>query len=373
MGTHYDFHCEPRAYQAEVSGGEWVAFRSQHIKTHLHPLPHQDIAPFVVVSFDALLMASHFKIVASALLKGNVAPFLGAGVNLWAGRELPQRPPSAAELARLLAEYPDWSFDALDLVRASQYFEIVFGSGPLYRELRRVFNRSYEPTPVHELVARLPGWLRAAQAQAPLMITTNYDQVLERALCSADEEFDQIVYVANRLDKHFGHFRHLKWRRKNRSHREIEPDSGQLILRSNEYYDEDLEAGRYPVLVKIHGAVDASAEYDSYVITEDDYIEYLAHADASTLLPAFVGKRLRDCHILFLGYGLRDWNLRVLLRRIWGNRTLTWKSWAIQKDCEELDNLFWRRHDVDLIKAGLEEYTEQLREQLERLVLTPPQ
>src|SRR6266849_5540375 len=86
-----------------------------------------------------------------------------------------------------------------------------------------------------------------------------------------------------------------------------------------------------PVILKIHGAVDMqSADLDSYVITEDDYIEYLAQPELQSFLPVSVHERLKSSHILFMGYALRDWNLRVVLRRIWDTRKLTWKSWAVQ-------------------------------------------
>jgi hypothetical protein len=32
---------------------------------------------------------------------------------------------------------------------------------------------------------------------------------------------------------------------------------------------------------------------------------------------------------------MQDWNLRVILHRIWGQQALAYKSWAIQKDPSE--------------------------------------
>jgi hypothetical protein len=87
------------------------------------------------------------------------------------------------------------------------------------------------------------------------------------------------------------------------------------------------------VILRLHGAVDrVGSEWDSFVITEDHYIDYLTRADISNLLPVTLAARLRRSHYLFLGYRLRDWNLRVILHRIWGQQRLTYKSWAIQQD-----------------------------------------
>ena len=48
-------------------------------------------------------------------------------------------------------------------------------------------------------------------------------------------------------------------------------------------------------------------------------------------MPVTLAAKLRKSHFLFLGYGLRDWNMRVILHRIAGEQRLTYKSWAIQR------------------------------------------
>jgi hypothetical protein len=111
----------------------------------------------------------------------------------------------------------------------------------------------------------------------------------------------------------------------------------------------------------------ANAEQDSYVITEDHYIDYLTRTDISSLLPVTLAAKLRRSHILFLGYGLRDWNLRVILHRIWEERKLTWKSWAIQLNPEELDRRFWMKRDVEIMNVCLEDYVAALSTQLDVL------
>ena len=39
--------------------------------------------------------------------------------------------------------------------------------------------------------------------------------------------------------------------------------------------------------------------------------------------------RLRRSHLLFLGYAVDDWSLRVFLRRVWGHDRLAYRSWAV--------------------------------------------
>jgi hypothetical protein len=120
------------------------------------------------------------------------------------------------------------------------------------------------------------------------------------------------------------------------------------------------------VILKIHGAVDRGGEIerDSYVITEDHYIDYLARGDISRLIPVTLVQILRRSHCLFLGYGLRDCNLRVILNRIWGEERLRSKSWAVQRRPDPLDKELWGKRDVQILDVSLEDYVQGLRNAL---------
>src|SRR4051795_3893590 len=90
----------------------------------------------------------HFQIVARGFLAGDVAPFLGAGVNLWPPPD--NRPPSTRELARSVAGAGAQE-NELDLLRVSQHSEITEVSGPLYPSLHNVFAKDFERTRLHDL------------------------------------------------------------------------------------------------------------------------------------------------------------------------------------------------------------------------------
>jgi hypothetical protein len=135
-----------------------------------------------------------------------------------------------------------------------------------------------------------------------------------------------------------------------------------VIDRPNEYGELGLNART--VILKIHGAIDRiDPERDSYVITEDHYIDYLTRTDISNLVPVTLAARLRRSHFLFLGYSLRDWNLRVILHRIWGQQKLSYKSWAIQFNPEPFEQEYWVRRDVKILSVPLNDYvTTMVRE-----------
>jgi hypothetical protein len=111
--------------------------------------------------------------------------------------------------------------------------------------------------------------------------------------------------------------------------------------------------------MKIHGAVDREDENgDSYVITEDHYIDYVARTNVYSLIPAALMARMSSSHFVFLGYGMRDWNLRVILHHIWSQQVRTFASWAIQKRPDPIDEKFWERHRVEIIEVPLETWLE---------------
>lgn len=316
--------------------------------------------------------AAHVRMVVTQLLKGGVVPFLGAGVNLcgrpqgvdWLRDRLL---PSGRELAEYLPERVGLDYpyaDGSDLLRVAQYVEVNLGSGVLYDALHDIFDDDYAPTAVHRLLADVPAMIRAkAKADGkkcfyPLNITTNYDDLQERAFQEAGEEFDLLTYLAVGEDE--GKFRHTR------------PDGSSVVIESPNTYGIDLCEAR-PVLAKIHGAVARPPTDDipdSFVITQDHYIDYLSHSDISKLIPLGVLTRMRKSNFLFLGYSLGDWNLRVILHRLWGTGGLSYQSWAIMPSPDRLDEKAWSRRGVELLDARLEEYMEQLREESARQVPT---
>lgn len=304
----------------------------------------------------------HYSLVAELLESGEIVPFLGAGANLCdrpddASWEPGRFAPSGGELAQTLAtgsRYPD---PDLDLLRVSQYVDAILGEGRLYRMLHAVFDSNYPPTSLHRFFARLPAALRARGHPQLLLLTTNYDDLLERALADAGEHFDVVWYEAKRGPLH-GRFLHRA------------PDGDVTpIERPNEYTG--LAVGDRTVILKLHGAVDrSSVKGDSYVITEDSYIDYLVGGDVGAQIPFSLLERMAESHFLFLGYSMHDWNLRVILNRIWGAQQLDLKSWAVQREpahagAREVEQALWRdRGDVDLLYAPLREYVGHLEREL---------
>jgi len=70
-----------------------------------------------------------------------------------------------------------------------------------------------------------------------------------------------------------------------------------------------------PLVFHIFGNLDFP---DSLVITEDDYIDFLAKVskDAAKLIPAVAREALADSALMLLGFRLEEWDFRILLRSL---------------------------------------------------------
>jgi SIR2-like domain len=319
----------------------------------------------------------HYRTLITEIKNGLVTPFLGAGANLCS------RPPGAtfiqgqylpdgAELAASLADRFDYPpTDPKELARVAEYAVQTSGSGALYQHLRKLFNHNYPSTPLHVMFAKLRSLLRERGYPAPglLLVSTNYDDVLERAFAEAGEPVDVVKYMTvvkdsqgRKLEGIFMHF---------------PPEGDPVLIREPKTYtdfpeDEDGNLER-SVILKIHGAVHrVDQELDSYVISEDDYIDYLTRTDISALIPKKLVEKLMNSHFLFLGYSLRDWNMRAIFHRIWEERATQWVSWAVQLEPPTLDKKMWSKRGVEILDLGLDEYVAEVDRRLHELKARVP-
>jgi hypothetical protein len=127
-------------------------------------------------------------------------------------------------------------------------------------------------------------------------------------------------------------------------------------------YAAELSPERRTIILKLHGGLDRGDArlWESFVVTEDDYIGYLADGEVASALPVALAARLRRSHLLFLGFGMRDWNLRLVLARVWGADAPAYRSWAVLPGAPPLEREFWRARTIDLVEAPLDEYTAAL-------------
>lgn len=277
-----------------------------------------------------------------ALLGGRVVPVLGlAGVD---------------DLERRLGD----AFDVPVAVRGAlgrvtQYVAAIQGVGPLHDELHTLYASGGEPGPVHSLLARLPAYLRDRSLPYQLIVTTGFDHHVELAFEREGEELDVVTYVAAGPER--GRFVHA-----------APGAEARVVDVPNVYAGLSLE--RRTVLLRLRGIADTSPErnWESFVVTEDDHIDYPGPSELDGAIPVTLSARLRRSHLLFLGYDLTDWNLRLVVSRLRAGRAVPYASWAVRAGPSPLELAFWRRLDVQAIDVDENAFAELLDGRLEGVV-----
>lgn len=312
--------------------------------------------------------------IARAFRNGRVVPFLGAGVNMGPpqpcveGEEPAARLPSGAELSRSLAHlvrFPSESDQELaDLAKVASYYVETSGRRSLREMLHETFNKDYAPRKIHEYLAEVPRPL--------LIVTTNYDDLTEKAFQAKGRPYDLVVHPTDRSDMAGS----VLWWKHGENKEEAQPPNTLPMM-------ERLKTTT--VIYKMHGTVvrpwlkgvsttheedDRPYRDDSYVITEEDYIDFLHRMTMQAAVPTQFMAYFSTRQFLFLGYGLRDWNLRVVLKNL--NAVLKIQdvgrseedeepSWAIQYCPSLLEKRLWERRGVDIYNMDINEFVEQLR------------
>ena len=151
---------------------------------------------------------------------------------------------------------------------------------------------------------------------------------------------------------------------------ELKPVTGE-----HELFDMETDGARIrlnrSVLFKIHGYIDRTSEIDdTFVITEEDYVSFLGRmGSGESILPADLVTMMQSRTLLFLGYGLRDWNFRVLLDRLSRSSLQQKRSYAVVYDIDDAESKLWGVRKVAVLAADLNKFVPRLDA---ALALPPP-
>lgn len=192
-----------------------------------------------------------------------------------------------------------------DLQRVALCFEKSRGlsRATLVARLNDYLMANKRPSPVLEMLAAMP---------FRIIVTTNYDRLMETALRAEGKDPNIVIYDPS-PDK-------------------PTPDDG-----------ED-PSEKAPLLFKMHGDLN---QRESIVITDEDYITFVQRMSDKEVVhpvPMTIRYRMKKWSTLFVGYSLRDYNLRLLFR------TLRWRvdpanfppSFSIDRDPDPLILQVWQ-------------------------------
>jgi len=257
------------------------------------------------------------------LKKQKLVPFLGAGAS-FSSNGAPGLP-GGGKLAESLAEeceYP--GMDKTDLLRVAQYYALTVGEMPLRESVNEKLSLpDVKPGEIHNILA---GW------PIEVVLTTNFDNLMERAFIKNDKDAAKGIY------KRLG-------------------DQEQIKITPTEHA---------PLVYKLHGSLD---DIDSMIMTEDNYIDFLISLiEGNPKIPDKIKNIFDTCSILFIGYGLKDWNIRVLLRYF---RKTDRRSFAVQRDpavasdenaAKEWESmvLYWEKKEISVYNCDALEFLREL-------------
>jgi hypothetical protein len=283
-------------------------------------------------------------------------------------------------------------YDRKDLAKVSSYFSEISGRDRLVPRLRGVFHgKEYTPCDIHLYLAELAKSADIAKNTAPpllneyevlkpsefkplLIVTTNYDNLTEMALEDLKCPFDLVIHPTDHKEMAGS----IMWWK----HGAEKP----IWCRPNKL---EIDLNKTTVLYKMHGSASrVLSEFDSYVITEEDYIDFLSRMTSEEAIPGLFISHFYTRQFLFLGYGLKDWNFRVMLKNLKekskssktnssdsdkasaqkNDKRRELKSWAIQTDPSELERFLWTARDVILFNEDLNKFVAGLRQHSTSLV-----
>lgn len=230
----------------------------------------------------------------------------------------------------------------------AQYIADRHGRENLYAEIRKLFARtSLVPRDTHELFA---AWREfkthnGERVPFPTVITTNYDDVLERRLADAGLPYHLLSYQAD--GPHRGLFYHRS------------ADNGLSIIERPCNIRKFSDAF---VVMKLNGGFDRQRRIpESYSTTRLDYWDLAARIPG--VLPAVVQQNLLSNPLLFLGHGLAVPDIESLVRFAHRDHPGP-RSWAVVLKNDGIE--YWRQCGVEILNRPVNLYVNELRERLAR-------
>lgn len=300
-----------------------------------------------------------YRLIRQALREGGVVPFLGAGASM--SSTPPERPSrgdvpwliAAREMKEVLARecsFPPGAFEASDVSEITSFYVHRFGRERLDDRLHEMLGRpEFRPSETHRLLAEV------AQRTPLVILTTNYDTLMEKALDEQGRAYFVVAYVPQGSS---GFVIYSK-----------EKPAQPLAIRRD---PRDNLAGIPPkveetLVVRLHGpAFPLGKRLGSYVVTEEDQIDWLtmvyAPETSRRSIPPFVLEMLATSHLLSLGHSARDWTQRAMLRTLMDRPGSHPRSMAVALNPSHMSITTWQRYDVDLYNLDLKEWAARMRE-----------
>ena len=283
------------------------------------------------------------------------------------------------------------------LLTVASYFNKPRDREELVHSLVERFAAVRHVTPIQQLVGSCAKQFVDAQNARPrtsekddyLIITTNYDQLIEQTLTDL-----QVPTCVLRVD-----------RKSSRVFIDFMPGAQDFLRLTQEqfaelertYKEDDFESQHRPasqfclsnkthavaMVYKIHGCPVSDERYqaDNVVISDQDYVMFIQKNGLNNeLIPAYIRTRAMYAGFLFLGYSFSDWNVRSLYKQFVRSREDSHRltapppaeeqmppaddeddDYIVMRSYDDEDDYFFQQWRVSVLVSELDEFATALR------------
>jgi hypothetical protein len=291
---------------------------------------------------------------------GRCVPFLGAAANVGGGgTRIPTGVELALEIVGAMTGVAVKSLDELvtvdpkhavlkdrkelvrldlsELARISLYYRNQLGAKDFLDDVRgRIIHKASAPSPLLQVLARLP---------FKLIVTTNYDGMMEAAL--GKRPYLRVAQPIHGFEEKRG----------------ADLDEKLTNFEGVRLYKLHGEFPEVRVLAAHEDLPAHEGEASPIIITEEDYIQFLVVLrEPLRGVPKWVQSQIRQSRFLFLGYGLEDWDFRTLFEGLIAPipKFLKPTSYAIQWDPPQFWVDYWEARGVWIYGMDISKFAEQL-------------
>jgi hypothetical protein len=239
-----------------------------------------------------------------------------------------------ADINTKFAPYADLrQLRLLDLSRVALHMRAQNDLPGLLDRLRKLLpDEDRRPSRLLRTLAALP---------IPLIITTNYDNLMERAL---GKQPHRVI---------------------------VQPVEGFKDDEEWAALQEYLATTDERVIYKIHGSFRQpdSDKPGNVIITEEDYIQFLTVVGREVGgIPTQIKAQITEGSLLFLGYSLEDWDFRTIFKGLVESlgQSERRRAFAFQKGPPEFWVQFWEKKDVTIYDVDLYDFAAELENRWKR-------
>lgn len=248
------------------------------------------------------------------------------------------------------------------LTSITSYYEKLLGRPRLWKLLKDIFESKKVPTPTHRLLAQAAKFNIDQKAQDYLIITTNYDCLMEEALDELKVPYVVLTTKKGNNPKVLARFSPTI-----PNGAALKQDYSNTSKPGNFYLE---KSDPWAVIYKIHGCLSPEAEYpeDGVVISDNDYVSYVTRMGTEGgLIPNHVRKLMLDKPLWFLGYSLSDWNVRSIygtLKESSDPDKAGLPDYAVMYSVGEFEKLFFEKNNITILQTSLNEFVGGILENL---------